>query len=86
MSDSSEIVMELRGTWDDPAIVDDSRIDHGDPLVRRVAEHLHNNESMHMHWYVGAFVCPYCALRASRAVKLVRLAAPSTSTTPEEAR
>ena len=61
-----------RGTWDDDAIVHDQRVPHDDPLVRKIAEALHRNESMHMHWYVGGVVCPYCALRASTAVRVVR--------------
>lgn len=66
------LAAQQRGTWDDPAIVDDQRIPHEDPLVRKIAEALHRNESMHMHWYVGSVVCPYCALRASVAVRMVR--------------
>lgn len=58
----------LRGTWDDPAIQDDPRIAIDDPAVRSAAEHLHNNESMHLHDYVSSTICPYCALRATRAV------------------
>jgi len=61
-----------RGTWDDPAITEDKRIPYQDPLVRKIAEALHRNESMHMHWYISSVVCPYCALRASVAVRMVR--------------
>lgn len=61
-----------RGTWDDPAITEDKRIPHEDPLVRKIAEALHRNESMHMHRYISSVVCPYCALRASVAVRMVR--------------
>lgn len=62
----------LRGTWDDPAIVSDPRIDHEDALVRAVAERLHSNESMHMHDYIQATICPYCALRTSRVLRWAR--------------
>lgn len=58
-----------RGTWDDPAIVGDPRIDHENPTVRAVAQKLHGNESMHLHEYVGSIICPYCALRASRVLR-----------------
>lgn len=66
------LVAEWRGTWDDVNIVNDERIPHQDPLVRKIAEALHRNESMHLHWYVSSVVCPYCALRASVAVRMVR--------------
>ena len=66
------VAAEQRGTWDDPAITGDQRIPHEDPLVRKIAERLHRNESMHLHWYVASIVCPYCALRASHAVRVVR--------------
>ena len=59
----------LKGTWDDPAIMNDPRIDHTDPLVRAVAEKLHGNESMHLHEYISAAICPYCALRTSRVLR-----------------
>ena len=59
----------LRGTWDDPAIIRDSRIDHEDPVVRHCAERLHANESMHLHQYISSPICPYCALRASRVLR-----------------
>ena len=76
-------VAERRGTWDDPAIVDDSRVEHMDPIVRKIAESLHRNESMHLHQYVASQVCPYCALRASRAARVYRQAsATSTNGTP----
>lgn len=60
---------ELRGTWGDPAITGDPRIDDRDPLVRRVAEMLHSNESLHMHEYIPEVICPYCALRTSRVLR-----------------
>lgn len=60
---------EAAGTWADPRIMGDNRIDHNDPVVRRVAEMLHNNESLHMHEYIRGVVCPYCALRASRVIR-----------------
>lgn len=62
-------VAVTRGTWDDPAIVQDPRIDHENPVVRKVAEKLHGNESMHLHEYIGSTICPYCALRASRCLR-----------------
>lgn len=55
-----------KGTWDDPAIVDDPRIDHEDHSMRSVAQRLHSNESVHMHEYINSVICPYCALRTSR--------------------
>jgi hypothetical protein len=58
-----------KGTWDDPAIVDDPRIDHLNPTVRAVAEKLHGNESMHLHEYVSSPICPYCALRTTRVLR-----------------
>lgn len=61
--------MTTKGTWDDPAIVGDPRIDHENPLVRQVAEKLHGNESMHAHEYVGSVICPYCALRTTRVLR-----------------
>jgi hypothetical protein len=66
------LAAEQRGTWDDPDIVKDDRIPHEDALVRKIAEALHRNESMHLHWYISSVVCPYCALRASVAVRMVR--------------
>jgi hypothetical protein len=60
---------ELRGTWDDPAIVNDPRIDDDDPVVRAVAQMLHGNESMHMHEYISSEICAYCALRTSRVLR-----------------
>jgi hypothetical protein len=62
----------VRGTWSDPAIIDDPRIDHDDPTVRAVAERLHSNESMHMHQHIGAAICVYCALRTSRVLRWAR--------------
>lgn len=62
----------LKGTWDDPAIQTDPRIDTADPAIRAAAEFLHNNESMHLHNYVESTICPYCALRATRAVAVFR--------------
>ena len=70
--------VNLKGTWLDPAIVDDSRISHDDPLTIRIAERLHRNESMHMHWYIGSLICPYCALRASHAVAELSLGLATT--------
>lgn len=61
--------MNMRGTWDDPAIINDPRIDHEDETVRAVAEKLHGNESMHTHDYVSAPICPYCALRTTRVLR-----------------
>lgn len=61
----------LRGTWHDPAIVNDPRISDQDVRVRITAERLHANESMHMHQYIGSVICPYCALRASRVLRWV---------------
>lgn len=61
--------LRLKGTWDDPAIVSDGRIDLEDPQVRAVAERLHGNESMHMHEHIGAVICAYCALRTSRVLR-----------------
>lgn len=58
-----------KGTWDDPAIVGDPRIDHENPTVRAVAEHLHSNESMHLHEHIRSGVCVYCALRTSRVLR-----------------
>jgi predicted transcriptional regulator len=58
-----------KGTWDDPAIVNDGRIDHENPTVRAVAEKLHANESMHMHEQIPAVICAYCALRTSRVLR-----------------
>lgn len=58
-----------RGTWNDPAIVSDPRIDHHDATIRAVAERLHANESMHMHLYVQAPICVYCALRTTRVLR-----------------
>lgn len=60
---------ELRGTWEDPAIVNDPRIDDHDPTVRAVAQMLHGNESMHMHQDIPAVICVYCALRTSRVLR-----------------
>jgi len=53
--------------WNDPKIVGDPRIADTHAHVRRVAEYLHNNESLHMHQDISDVVCVYCALRASRA-------------------
>lgn len=61
-----------RSAWDDGKIRGDRRIDDTDPDVRRVAQLLHSNESMHMHEWIEADVCAYCALRASRAVRALR--------------
>ena len=61
-----------QGTWDDPAIVEDPRVDHEDPTVRAVAGQLHNNESMHMHKYISSEICPYCALRTTRVLRWAR--------------
>lgn len=61
-----------KGTWEDPAIIDDPRIDHENIVVRAVAERLHGNESMHLHEYVSSIICPYCALRTSRVVRWAR--------------
>lgn len=61
--------MQKRGTWDDPAIVGDTRIDHENELVRTVAERLHSNESMHLHESVSSVICPYCALRTTRVLR-----------------
>lgn len=61
-----------RGTWDDPAIVDDPRIDDQDPLVRKVAQMLHGNESMHLHENIPSEICTYCALRTSRVLRWSR--------------
>lgn len=58
--------------WTDGKIRGDRRIDHADPAVRRIAETLHRNESMHMHEWIDMDVCAYCALRASRAVRQLR--------------
>jgi hypothetical protein len=59
----------VKGTWDDPAIVDDPRIDHLNLTVRAVAQQLHSNESLHLHNYVSSVICPYCALRTSRILR-----------------
>lgn len=67
--DKWEARWALKGTWDDPAIIDDKRVDHENPLVRAVAQRLHSNESMHMHSYIEGVICPYCALRASRVLR-----------------
>lgn len=58
----------LKGTWDDPAIQTDPRIDTTNPAIREAAEFLHRNESMHLHNYVGSPICPYCAMRATRSI------------------
>ncbi len=58
-----------KGTWNDPAIIGDRRIDHENETVRAVAERLHSNESMHLHECVSSTICPYCALRASRVLR-----------------
>ncbi len=61
--------MSSKGTWADPAIVGDPRIDHEDETVRAVAQRLHGNESLHLHSYIEGVVCPYCALRTSRVLR-----------------
>lgn len=74
-----------KGTWDDPAIVGDPRIDHENPIVRAVAEQLHANESMHLHEQIPADICVYCALRTSRVMRWAKEAAtdePLTHDTP----
>lgn len=58
--------LRKRGSWDDPQIINDKRIDHENPLVRAVAERLHGNESTHLHTEIPGVVCVYCALRTSR--------------------
>lgn len=55
--------------WGRQQIVTDPRIDHEDAVVRRVAEMLHSNESMHLHIDISDAVCVYCALRASRVLR-----------------
>ena len=69
MSSESENITTERGTWGDPAIINDPRIDHEDPTVRAVAEKLHGNESMHMHEYISSEICVYCALRTTRVLR-----------------
>jgi hypothetical protein len=59
----------LKGSWEDPQIINDSRIDHEDETVRKVAERLHANESMHRHPNVGDPICVYCALVTSRVLR-----------------
>ena len=65
----AEMSDKLRGTWADPAIINDPRIDHLDPTVRAVASQLHANESMHMHHYISSEMCSYCALRTTRVLR-----------------
>ena len=57
--------------WDSLEIVGDTRIDQDDPRVRIVGEYLHHGESIHLHKDIDAEVCAYCALRASRAVRVL---------------
>ncbi|HEV3370491.1 MAG TPA: hypothetical protein VG074_13080 [Acidimicrobiales bacterium] len=39
-----------------------------------MAERLHGNESMHLHEYIPATICPYCALRTSRVLRWAKAA------------
>jgi hypothetical protein len=57
--------------WEDSRLTGDPRIDHEDPVVRAAAQALHHNESIHLHTNTLT-VCVYCALRASRVVRLAR--------------
>lgn len=63
--------MRAFNTWEHPPIVDDERIDHEDPDVRRAAEFQHRNESLHRHNPSGV-VCVYCALAASNVARVLR--------------
>lgn len=63
--------MSKRNTWTDERIIGHPFVDADDESVRRAAENIHANESLHRHDPSGA-VCVYCAIVASRAGRVMR--------------
>lgn len=58
-------------SWSDARIVQHSEVIANDPAVRKAAEFIHRNESLHRHDPRGE-VCVYCAINASRAARVLR--------------
>ena len=59
--------------WADPRMVDDPRINHDDPDVRRITRVLHAQEPATLHEpYAFEGICIYCARRATLASRTLR--------------
>ncbi len=57
-----------------------------DEVVQEIAQHLHYNESLHMHDDVGSDEpCSYCWLRAGKALQAIRRAGFTVSREPAPA-